>query len=103
MERYAVEYRPEAMENLLDVAAYVFELSQNIRTAEGYIGRIYARCEKIGDAPFGGVARDDLGTGIRMAVFEKSVVILYTIVENTVWITNVFFGSRDYETLLARP
>ncbi|GES50088.1 hypothetical protein Rhsp01_33280 [Rhizobium sp. NBRC 114257] len=91
------------MENLLDVAAYVFELSQNIRTAEGYIGRIYARCEKIGDAPFGGVARDDLGTGIRMAVFEKSVVILYTIVENTVWITNVFFGSRDYETLLARP
>ncbi|GES44600.1 hypothetical protein RsS62_38520 [Rhizobium dioscoreae] len=103
MERYAVEYRPEAVENLLDVAAYVFELSQNIRTAEGYIGRIYARCEKIGDAPFGGVARDDLGTGIRMAVFEKSVVILYTIVENTVWITNVFFGSRDYETLLARP
>lgn len=103
MERYAVEYRPEAMENLLDVAAYVFELSQNIRTAEGYIGRIYARCEKIGDAPFGGVARDDLGTGIRMAVFEKSVVILYTIAENTVWITNVFFGSRDYETLLARP
>ncbi|TWB55316.1 hypothetical protein FBZ98_103712 [Rhizobium sp. ERR 922] len=47
MERYAVEYRPEAVENLLDVAAYVFELSQNIRTAEGYIGRIYARCEKI--------------------------------------------------------
>lgn len=31
MERYAVEYRPEAMENLLEVAAYVFELSQNTK------------------------------------------------------------------------
>ncbi|NEI73284.1 type II toxin-antitoxin system RelE/ParE family toxin [Rhizobium lusitanum] len=102
MERYAVEYRPEAMENLLEVAAYVFDLSQNVETTEAYIGRIYARCEKIGDAPFGGVARDDLGAGVRMAVFEKSVVILYTIVENAVWITNIFFGSRDYATLVTR-
>ncbi|MGY5779499.1 type II toxin-antitoxin system RelE/ParE family toxin [Rhizobium sp. LEGMi135b] len=91
------------MENLLEVAAYVFELSQNINTTEGYVGRIYARCEKIGDAPFGGVARDDLGPGIRMAVFEKSVVILYTIIENAVWITNIFFGSRDYAALVTRP
>ncbi|WP_350223813.1 type II toxin-antitoxin system RelE/ParE family toxin [Rhizobium sp. CNPSo 4039] len=103
MERYAVEYRPEAMENLLEIAANVLDLSQNIRTTEGYIGRIYARCEKIGNAPFGGVARDDLGPGIRMAVFEKSIVILYVIVENTVWITNIFFGSRDYATLVTRP
>lgn len=102
MERYAVEYRPEAMENLLEVAAYVFDLSQNVETTEAYIGRIYARCEKIGDAPFGGVARDDLGAGVRMAVFEKSVVILYTIVKNAVWITNIFFGSRDYATLVTR-
>lgn len=102
MERYAVEYRPEAMENLLEVAAYVFDLSQNVETTEAYIGRIYARCEKIGDAPFGGVARDDLGAGVRMAVFEKSVVILYTIVKNAVWITNIFFGGRDYATLVTR-
>ncbi|WP_245430242.1 type II toxin-antitoxin system RelE/ParE family toxin [Rhizobium tropici] len=90
------------MENLLEIAANVFELSQNIRTAEGYIGRIYARCEKIGDAPFGGVARDDLGTGIRMAVLEKSVVILYTVAENTGLDHHIFFGSRDYATLVER-
>ncbi|MFT4183705.1 MAG: type II toxin-antitoxin system RelE/ParE family toxin [Rhizobium sp.] len=103
MERFAVEYRPEAVENLLDIAAYVFERSQNIKTSEGYLDRIYRRCEKIGDAPYGGVVRDDLGSGIRMAVFEKSIIILYTIVDNTVWITNIFSGSRDYEALLARP
>ena len=38
-----------------------------------------------------------------MAVFEKSVVILYIIVENAVWITNIFFGSRDYAALVTRP
>ncbi|MBB4568321.1 type II toxin-antitoxin system RelE/ParE family toxin [Rhizobium leucaenae] len=103
MERFAVEYRPEAVENLLDIAAYVFERSQNIKTSEGYVDRIYRRCEKIGDAPFGGVARDDLGPGIRLAVFEKSIVILYIIEGSTVWITNIFSGSRDYETLLTRP
>ena len=103
MERFAVEYRPEAVENLLDIAAYVFERSQNIQTSEGYVDRIYRRCEKIGDAPFGGVARDDLGPGIRLAVFEKSIVILYIIEGSTVWITNIFSGSRDYETLLTRP
>jgi len=103
MKRFPVEYRPEAVENLLDIAAYVFEQSQNIKTSEGYLDRIYRRCEKIGDAPFGGVARDDLGPGIRMAVFEKSIVILYIVEGSAVWITNIFSGSRDYETLLTRP
>ncbi|NTF41326.1 type II toxin-antitoxin system RelE/ParE family toxin [Agrobacterium rhizogenes] len=103
MERYAVEYRPAAMENLLEIAAYVFEQSQNIKTSEAYLDRIHRRCEKIGDAPFGGVARDDLAPGIRMAVFEKSVIILYVVVDTAVSITNIFFGSRDYETLVTRP
>lgn len=103
MERYAVEYRPAAMENLLEIAAYVFERSQSMKTSEDYLDRICRRCEKIGDAPSGGVARDDLGPGIRMAVFEKSVVILYVIAGNRVRITNVFFGGRDYETLVTRP
>ncbi|AVA20795.1 MULTISPECIES: type II toxin-antitoxin system RelE/ParE family toxin [unclassified Rhizobium] len=100
MERFTVEYRPEAVENLLDIAAYVLEQSQNIKTSEGYLNRIYRRCEKIGDAPFGGVARDDLGPGIRMAVFERSVVILYIAEGDRVRITNIIAGGQDYETLL---
>jgi hypothetical protein len=35
-----------------------------------------------------------------MAAFERSVVILYVIQNETVWITNVFAGSRDYAALL---
>ncbi|TCR93257.1 type II toxin-antitoxin system RelE/ParE family toxin [Rhizobium sp. BK376] len=100
MKRYPVEYRPRASEDLLDIAAYILDQSRNINTTESYLDRIQARCTRIGDAPLGGVAREDLGPGIRMTVFEKSVVILYTIEAETVWITNVFSGGRDYETLL---
>ncbi len=38
-----------------------------------------------------------------MAVFERSVVILYVIEEERVRVTNIFFGSRDYAALVTRP
>jgi toxin ParE1/3/4 len=100
MKRLPAEYRPGAMANLLEIADYVIGQSRNVITAEGYLDRIYHRCEKIGEAPVGSIAREDLGAGIRMAVFERSVVILYVVQNETVWITNVFAGSRDYAALL---
>jgi toxin ParE1/3/4 len=88
------------MANLLEIADYIIGQSRNVITAQGYLDRIYDRCEKIANAPFGSVIREDLGAGIRMAVFEKSVAILYVVQDETVWITNVFAGGRDYATLL---
>ena len=38
-----------------------------------------------------------------MAVFERSVVILYVIEEERVRVTNIFFGSRDSAALVTRP
>jgi toxin ParE1/3/4 len=100
MERYRVVFRISSKEDLASIYSYVVDRSKNAATARGYLRRIRDRCVKIGDAPFGGVAREDLAPGIRMAVFEKSVVILYTIEAETVWITNIFSGGRDYEALL---
>ncbi|WP_348649087.1 MULTISPECIES: type II toxin-antitoxin system RelE/ParE family toxin [Rhizobium] len=65
-----------------------------------YAKRIRDRCERIGDAPFGGAARPELGEGIRMAVFERSIVILYLVQGERVRITNIFSGGQDDETLL---
>ncbi|WP_229002071.1 type II toxin-antitoxin system RelE/ParE family toxin [Rhizobium sp. AB2/73] len=81
----------------------MLDQSKNRQTALGYIKRIRNKCMKIGNAPLGGVARPDLAAGIRMAVFERSIVILYLVEDDRVRITNIIFGSRDYETLLARP
>lgn len=44
--------------------------------------------------------RDDLVQGLRTAPFEHSAVITYIIEENAVVILNIFYGGRDFETLL---
>lgn len=41
---------------------------------------------------------DDLQAGLRTVPFEKSAVIAYRIGE-TVDITNIFYGGRNYEAL----
>jgi toxin ParE1/3/4 len=66
MRRLPVEYRRSAVDDLLDITAHILDQSQNIISTESYANRIWARCGKIGDAPLGGVAREDLGPGIRM-------------------------------------
>lgn len=103
MKRYSIDYLPHALEDMTSIFLYILEISQNSITAERYVDRIYARCEKIGDAPFGGISREDLGAGIRMVAFERRAVILYRVEEELVLIANVFSGGRDYEALLRRP
>ncbi|OJF95852.1 type II toxin-antitoxin system RelE/ParE family toxin [Pararhizobium antarcticum] len=100
MKSYGVEYTSEASENITDLFEYVLDQSQNYTTATRYIDRLYEKCEAIGNAPFGGVARDDLSVGTRLAIFEKKVLILYSLLEDVIVITNVFHGAQDYLSLL---
>ena len=99
MQRANVRFRPEALNDLQDLFAFVLALSQSPVTARRYVGRIRARCEKIGDAPHGGVLRDDLAPGLRMVPFEHSAVVLYLVDESGVVITNNFYGRRNYAAL----
>ncbi|MBB3965570.1 type II toxin-antitoxin system RelE/ParE family toxin [Rhizobium metallidurans] len=100
MSGYRVEYLPAAFTGIAEIFSYVLGSSQSPLTAERYIDRLYERCEHIADAPFGGVSRADLGLDLRMAVFERSIVILYRVEADTILITNIFSGGRDYETLM---
>ncbi|MDM9627125.1 type II toxin-antitoxin system RelE/ParE family toxin [Rhizobium sp. S152] len=100
MGGYQVDYLPSALDDLRKIFLYVLESSQSRLTAERYVDRIFDRCERIGDAPFAGVLRSDLGSDLRMAVFERSVLILYRVEAHSVAITNIFSGGRDYQALL---
>jgi len=100
MKRFPVKYRPDALEDIEAVFLYVLEASQNFTTASNFTDRIFKRCESIGDIPQGGVARPDLGGGIRIVPFEKTAVILYRLNGDVVEIVNVFYGGRDYEAIL---
>lgn len=100
MSGYRVEYLPAAFTGIEEIFNYVLDGSRNQVTAERYVDRLYERCEHIADAPFGGVLRVDLGPDLRMAVFERKVIILYRVEPDTVLITNIFSGGRDYEALM---
>ncbi|MBB5571866.1 MULTISPECIES: type II toxin-antitoxin system RelE/ParE family toxin [Rhizobium] len=101
MKRYSVVFRETAKADLRSIYEYVLDQSKNKQIALAYIKRIRDKCGKIGDVPLGGVARSDLGASLRMVVFERSIVILYLVEGERVRITNIFSGSRDYETLLS--
>ncbi len=100
MKTIPVEYRPEALSDIESIFRFVVEKSCDVVTAMRFTDRIFARCEKIGNVPHGGVTRDDLGTGIQLIPFEKTAVILYKVEEDVVWITNIFYGGRDYDVLM---
>lgn len=99
MRRAKVRFRPEALNDLRDIFTFVLSLSQSSVTARRYVGRIRARCETIGDAPYGGVSREDLAPGLRMVPFEHSAVVLYLVDAGDVVITNIFYGRRNYAAL----
>jgi toxin ParE1/3/4 len=99
MKRLEVRFRPEATRDLTAIFRYVLELSRSLTTARGFVQRIRARCEAIGDAPNGGRPRDDLEAGLRTVPFEKTAVIAYKVEGERVRITNIYYGGRNYETL----
>lgn len=99
VERLEVVFRRDAADDLDAIYRWIYEASLDPVTAERYVGRIVAYCEKIGGMARGGRPRDDLLPGLRTFPFEGRAVIAYLIVGDRVEITNVFHGGRDYEAL----
>lgn len=99
MRQLKVRYRPEAVDDLEDIFRYVFRISASQVTAQNFVGRLRARCRRIGLVPLGGRARDDLEPGLRTVPFEHIAVIAYTVDGDCVRVTNIFYGGKDYEAL----
>lgn len=95
-----VEYRQSAQDDLAAIFGFLVESGASVDTALRFVLRIENRCQKISDAPRAGRKRDDLIAGLRTLPFEHSAVIAYVIEQDMVWITNIFYGGRDFETLL---
>ena len=95
----AVLWREEALNGLSDLYRFIVAQSGHTEQAWRFIQRIQARCERIGDVPHGGHPRDDLVIGLRTAPLERLAVIAYVVESDTVRVTNVFYGGRDYEAL----
>ncbi len=100
IRRLEVKYQESAQNDLADIFRFLVEENGSPQTALKFVLRIEDRCQRIGDAPFGGRPRDDLQPGIRTVPFEHSAVIAYIVAEGQVLITNIFYGGRDFEALM---
>jgi len=97
-----LRYRAAAITDLEDIFRSVLRVSASPVVARRYVERIRARCRLIPTLPLAGRPRDDLAPGLRSVAFERRAVILYRVMDQTVEITNVFHGGRDYAALYRR-
>ena len=94
-----VDRRASAYADLEAIFDYIWQSSGTPRTAKAFVDRIDERCERLREVPLAGRARDDIVVGLRLVPFE-SAIIAYLVTDDAVVITNIFYGGRDYETLL---
>lgn len=74
-----VAFRPAAERDLAALYAYIRDANGGPEVAIGYVRRIRSFCEGLENFPERGVARDDIRAGLRLAHFEKRVVVAFTI------------------------
>lgn len=100
INRLPVEFADSARDDIYDITEYVALAAGSYRTAAKFVARIEAKCQRIGNAPRAGRPRNDLLPGLRTVPFERSAVIAYIVEHDRVRIVNVFYGGRDFETIL---
>lgn len=101
MKRLPVRLRAQAHQDIKDIFDWIVSQSSYSPVAEKFVGRIYEKCETLGDFPMKGVARDDLCQGLRILAFERKAVIAYRVLVDAVEVTNIFYGGRDWEAIIS--
>jgi toxin ParE1/3/4 len=96
-----VTFRPLAEEDLTELYLYIAEQSGYPDRAIGYVRRLRDFCDSLAAFPKRGQQRNDLRRGLWVAGFEKRIAVAYIIrLNGDIEIGRIFYGGRDYETLL---
>ena len=96
---YTVVFAPEAEEQLAELYRYI-EKEASAEIALRYTSAIVAHCDGFRELPRRAVRRDDIRPGLHITNYKGRAVIAFTVDADRVSIIGVFYGGRDYETLL---
>lgn len=98
MKRFAVEYAPEALDQLAVIESYIAEAGSP-EAGERFVDEIVSHCDALESFPERGTARDDLLLGLRTLGFRRRVLIAYMTdrTSQTVRILGIYYGGQDYE------
>lgn len=99
MTAHRVVFRREALRQLDELSDYIADAGSPAGAAR-YTDAIVTYCETLAQFPHRGTARDDIRPGLRTIGYQKRVVIAFAVLGDTVAVLGVFYGGRDYETIL---
>jgi toxin ParE1/3/4 len=92
-----VTFSPKSRQDLLDIGDYIAKDSR--ASAQQFVGKLMAQCQRIGTSPMGYVGREDLAPGLRMAGLGH-YVIFFRVIDETVRIERVLHGARNLPIVL---
>lgn len=95
MTALTIRIRQDAFQDIKEIYLWIAEASGSKSLAEKFIDRILNRIDDLGDFSLIGVARPDLGEGLRHLVFEGKALIIYRVMDRDVQVTNVLYRGRD--------
>ncbi|MBM9616081.1 type II toxin-antitoxin system RelE/ParE family toxin [Desulfobulbus rhabdoformis] len=104
MKKYDVYLMPDAIKDLEDVYTYIADKSGFPERAWAYIEKLRNQCDELAIAPIRGHKRDDLMKDLRIVPIDKKALaaIVMDGANQTVLILNIFYGGRDYESLMSK-
>lgn len=70
------------------------------RNATRYTDSIVGFCKELGTFPHRGTVRDDIRPGMRTIGYGTRVIVAFAILDGVVAILGIFYGGRDFETIL---
>lgn len=95
-----VSYSPAARQHLTEVFRWIADASGFPDRAESFVVSILDFCDELGEMPLVGTARDDLRPGLRVIGFRRRAVVAFAVHDATVEILGVYYGGRDYESII---
>ena len=96
---YSVTFAPEAIEQLRALYRYI-EKDSSPAIAQRFTDAIVNHCERFSEFPARAMRRDDIRPGLHITHYHGRVVIAFSVDKTAVSIVGIFYGGRDYETLL---
>lgn len=92
-------YSPRATKQLQDLYEYI-ELASGSDRANNFVASIVDYCERLGGSPYRGTKRDDIRLGLRIVGFRRRVTIAFSVTDGAVTVLGVFYGGRNFESVL---
>ncbi|QJU58857.1 type II toxin-antitoxin system RelE/ParE family toxin [Sphingomonas sp. AP4-R1] len=96
---HRVVFTREARDELNSLHAYIAALADP-ETASRFVDGIIDHAATLSAFPKRGTPRDDLRVGLRTIPWRRRVTIAFMVEETDVVVIGIFYGGRDFETLL---